>query len=286
MKYTRRTLMLGSLALPAICRAQAGAEGIQDDPFATLERKFGGRLGVSILNTGTGARLDHRADERFPLCSTFKLLAVSLLLTRVDRGQDRLDHRVHLTKDNLISNSPVTERLTAEGMTLAELCAAAITVSDNTAANLILDRIGGPPGVTAYVRSLGDNVTRLDRNEPSVNEATPGDPRDTTTPAAMRNDLNAVVLGNALSANSRQQLTTWLLGCQTGAKRLQAGLPAGWKIGDKTGSGDHGVANDIGVIWPPGQAPRIVTAYYAESPASAEQRNLVLAEVGRIASGV
>ena len=164
MKLSRRTIVLGSLALPAISRAE-------DNPIAALERKVGGRLGVSILNTGTGARLDHRQDERFAMCSTFKLLAVSLLLTRVDKRQDDLDRRIHFTKESLISYSPVTEKFTAEGMTLAELCSAALTMSDNTAANLILASIGGPPAVTAYARSIGDNLTRLDRNEPTLNEA-------------------------------------------------------------------------------------------------------------------
>jgi beta-lactamase class A len=279
MKLSRRTIVLGSLALPAICRAE-------DNPIAALERKVGGRLGVSILNTGTGARLDHRQDERFAMCSTFKLLAVSLLLTRVDKRQDDLDRRIHFTKESLISYSPVTEKFTAEGMTLAELCGAALTMSDNTAANLILASIGGPPAVTAYARSIGDSLTRLDRNEPTLNEAVPNDPRDTTTPSAMLNNLCATVLGNALSPDSRQRLIAWLVACQTGAKRLRAGLPPDWKVGDKTGSGNNSVANDIAVIWPLGRAPLIVAAYFAESPIGPDQRDSVLAEVGRIASSV
>jgi beta-lactamase class A len=279
MKISRRAIVLGSLALPAIGHAA-------DNPIAGLERKFGGRLGVSILNTGTGARLDHRRDERLAMCSTFKLLAVSLLLTRVDKKQDDLDRRVHFSKEDLLSYSPVSKKFVVEGMTLAELCGAALTMSDNTAANLILASIGGPPAVTAYARSIGDDVTRLDRNEPTLNEATPGDPRDTTTPSAMLNNLKTVVLGDALSSGSRQRLVAWLLACQTGGKRIRAGLPPDWKVGDKTGSGDHAVANDIAVIWPPGRAPLLVTAYYAESSANAEQRDSILAGVGRIAAGV
>jgi beta-lactamase class A len=235
MKLSRRTVVLGSLALPAIA-------GAADNPVAALERQYGGRLGVSILNTGTGARLDHRQDERFAMCSTFKLLAVSVLLTRVDKKQEDLDRRIHFTRESLIPYSPVTEKYVAEGMTVAELCAAALTLSDNTAANLILASLGGPPAVTAFARSIGDNLTRLDRNEPSLNEAAPNDPRDTTTPAAMLGDLNSVVLGNALSPNSRERMISWLVACQTGAKRLRARLPTDWKVGDKTGSGNHGVA--------------------------------------------
>jgi beta-lactamase class A len=279
MKLSRRAIVLGSLALPAIGRAA-------DNPIAALEQKFGGRLGVSILNTGTGARLDHRRDERFALCSTFKLLAVSLLLMHVDKKQDDLDRRIHFTKESLLSYSPVSEKFVADGMTLAELCGAALTMSDNTAANLILASIGGPTAVTAYARSIGDPITRLDRNEPTLNEATPGDPRDTTTPSAMLSSLKRVVLGDALSPGSRQRLIAWLLACQTGAKRIRAGLPSDWKVGDKTGSGNHAVANDIAVIWPPGRSPLIVTAYYAESSASAAQRDSILADVGRIAASV
>jgi len=231
-------------------------------------------------------RLDHRQGERFAMCSTFKLLAVSLLLTRVDKRQDDLGRRIYFTKESLISYSPVTEKFTAEGMTLAELCSAALTMSDNTAANLILASIGGPPAVTAYARSIGDSLTRLDRNEPTLNEAVPNDPRDTTTPSAMLNNLRATVLGNALSPDSRQRLTAWLVACQTGAKRLRAGLPPDWTVGDKTGSGNNGVANDIAVIWPPGRAPLVVAAYFAESPIGPDQLDSVLAEVGRIASSV
>jgi beta-lactamase class A len=166
-------------------------------------------------------------------------------------------------------------------MTLAQLCEAAITLSDNTAANLILASLGGPHGVTSFARSLGDALTRLDRTEPTLNEAAPGDPRDTTTPLSMLKDVEALVLGDALSAASRDRLTTWLLGNRTGDARLRAGVPGGWRCGDKTGTGNHGTANDVGVLWPPHGAPVIVSAYLTESTGSEPTRDVALADVAR-----
>src|SRR5262245_19881348 len=166
-------------------------------------------------------------------------------------------------------------------MTLAELCEAAVTVSDNTAGNLLLASLGGPAGLTTFTRTLGDSVTRLDRIEPDLNEAAAGDPRDTTSPAAMLADLNALVLGTALSAGSRERLTAWLVGCRTGDKRLRAGLPQGWRVGDKTGTGENGTANDVAVIWPPQRAPLVLTVYLTGASASAAERDATHAAVAR-----
>jgi beta-lactamase class A len=214
------------------------------------------------------------------MCSTFKLLAAAAILGRVDAGKERLDRRVSYAKSDLVTYSPITEQHVGDGMTLAELCEAAITVSDNTAANLLLAGLGGPDSVTAFARSLGDTMTRLDRNEPTLNEAIPGDPRDTTTPAAMLANIRTLVLGDALSPPSRDQLKAWLLANKTGGGRLRAGLPGDWAVGDKTGSGDYGSTNDVGVIWPPGRAPLVVTIYFTETKAALEQRIAVLASVG------
>ncbi len=250
-----------------------------------LERRHGGRLGVSILDTGSGQRADYRGDERFPLCSTFKFLAAAQVLARADRGQERLDRRIVYGKDDLVAYSPVTEKhVGAPGMTLAELCHATITLSDNTAGNLLLDSFGGPAGLTAFVRTLGDEATRLDRRETELNQAIPGDPRDTTTPAAMLEDMRTLLLGDALSPASRQQLGEWLVAATTGGKRLRGGFPQDWRAGDKTGTSDNGVTNDIAIAWPRGRAPLLVTAYYAESKVPQETRNAVIAEVGRIAA--
>lgn len=252
-------------------------------PFAALEASVGGRLGVVALDTGTGRRLAHRSGERFPLCSTFKLLLAGAVLQRVDRGEARLDARISYTKADLLKYAPITTARMAEGsLTVGELCAAAAEVSDNTAANLLLRALGGPPAVTAFARSLGDPVTRLDRMEPALNEARPGDLRDTTTPAAMVDDLQALLLGPALHPESRARLEGWLVACTTGTARLRAGLPAGWTVGDKTGSGARGTVNDVAILRPPHRAPILVAAYYTGSTTPPAARDAVLAEVGRI----
>ena len=255
--------------------------------IASLEQRHGGRLGVAVLDSASVSLIAHRGDERFALCSTFKFLAAALVLARVDRKQESFTRRIVYPRDYLVPYSPVTEKYAGKsGLTVGEICEAAMTVSDNTAGNLLLDSFGGPAELTAYVRSLGDSVTRLDRREPELNEAKPGDQRDTTSPVAMLEVLRKTVLGSALSTSSREQLTTWLVANQTGDRRLRAGVPKGWRVGDKTGSGGNNATNDIAVIWPPMRAPIVVAAYYAEARESDDQRNAVLSEVGRLASAV
>jgi beta-lactamase class A len=168
-------------------------------------------------------------------------------------------------------------------MSVAEICEAAVTLSDNTAGNLLLASFGGPPALTAYARSLGDGSTRLDRIETELNEAAPGDPRDTTTPAAMLGDMQRLIVDDALSAGSRERLIGWLLASKTGGKRLQAGLPSDWRVGDKTGGGNNGTANDIAVAWPPGRAPILVAVYFTGSTIADDARSAVIADAGRIA---
>jgi beta-lactamase class A len=288
---TRRRLVhraciavLGCALASAPRRAQA-AGGFPDKFAAALvkiEAESGGRLGVAALDMLTGARSGHRADERFPICSTFKLLAAGAILARVDAGKDRLDRRVRFQARDLVEYSPITQdRVGGEGMSLAELCEAALTLSDNTAANLLLAALNGPAGLTAFARALGDGVTRLDRIEPDLNEAIPGDPRDTTSPVAMLSNLQSLVLGNALSAGSKDQLIRWLVANKTGDARLRAGLPGGWRVGDKTGSGGSGSTNDIGIAWPPQRAPIIIAVYLTETSKPDAQRNATLAAVGR-----
>jgi len=254
--------------------------GLRED-FAALEAESGGRLGVAVLDTGSGGFAGHRADERFPMCSTFKLLAAAALLKRVDDGKEKLDRRVIFAASELVPYSPVTkDHAGSDGMTVEELCVAAMTVSDNTAGNLVLASLGGPQALNDYVRSLGDTVTRLDRIEPELNEALPDDPRDTTTPAVMLNNIRALVLGDALSERSRQQLIAWLASNKTGGARLRAGLPAGWRVGDKTGSGERGTTNDVGVAWRPQSAPVLMAVYLTGTTTSAEARNRTIAAVG------
>ncbi|HEY6705732.1 MAG TPA: class A beta-lactamase [Xanthobacteraceae bacterium] len=272
----------GSAGQRGRARAAGGFADALAGDIAKIEVESGGRLGVAVLDTLTDARFGQRADERFPMCSTFKLVAAAAILARVDTGEERLDRRIRFGAGEVVVNSPITkDRVGGEGMTIAELCEAAMIVSDNTAGNLLLANLGGPAGLTAYVRSIGDGVTRLDRIEPELNEARPGDPRDTTTPAAMLANLRALALENALSAASRAQLERWLVGNKTGDTRLRAGLPAGWRVGDKTGSGERGTTNDVGVFWPPDRAPVIVSIYLTQTAASPAQRNATLAAVGR-----
>ena len=285
----RGILVRGLLAAPALACARAFAHANPDDiraGLADLEKAHGGRLGVCVLDATRGRRIEHRADERFALCSTHKFLAAALALIRVDGWEDSLERRVPYAKDALVTYSPITEKHVGDGMTLGELCEAALTLSDNTAANLILESLGGPAGFTSRVRALGDAVTRLDRIETALNEAKPGDPQDTTTPAAMAENVRKLVLDDVLSEPSRDQLASWIVANKTGDKRLRAGLPAGWRVGDKTGTGGNGATNDIAVVWPPDRGPFVVTAYYAESSASDVERERVLAEVGRLAAGI
>jgi beta-lactamase class A len=282
---SRRRFVQGACAAGCgLARAQAAgglSEKLAGD-LARIEAESGGRLGVAVRDTLTGARAAHRADERFPLCSTFKLLAAGAVLARVDAGRERLDRRIRFEPRDVVVYSPVTkDRAGGDGMPLEDICAAAITMSDNTAGNLLLAALGGPVGLTAFARALGDEVTRLDRIEPELNEGMPGDPRDTTSPAAMLANLDALVLGNALLAPSQELLTRWLVANRTGDSRLRAGLPGGWRVGDKTGSGERGTANDVGIVWPPGRAPILVAVYLTGTTATADQRNAIHAAVGR-----
>jgi beta-lactamase class A len=215
------------------------------------------------------------------MCSTFKFLAASLVLQRVDQGKEHLDRAVAFSKSDLVTYSPETEKHAGGSMTVAELSKAALTLSDNTAANLLLASFGGPPALTAFARSIGDPVTRLDRNETTLNESTPGDPRDTTTPNAMLSNLQHILFGNVLKPASRQQLTDWMLANTTGKPKFVAGLPSTWKVADKTGSGDHGSNNDIGVLFPPSGKPIFITSYLTETALSTDERNAIHADIAR-----
>jgi beta-lactamase class A len=287
-KITRRQFLASAsatLIIPSMAHAATPTTDQLTRELAKIELASGGRLGVAVLDTATGIRTLHRGDERFPMCSTFKLLACAAVLAKVDAGKQRLDQRITFQKTDLVTYSPITETHTgAPGMSLAEICAAAIDYSDNTAANLILANIGGPAGVTQFARSLGDTVTRLDRIETALNESLPNDPRDTTTPSAMVANLNSLLLGSALSPASRNQVTEWLLANTTGGTRLRAGVPANWRVGDKTGTGDHGSTNDIGILWPPNAKPLLVCAYLTGTTASLDQRNATIAALGRAIS--
>ena len=233
--------------------------------LAAIEASVGGRVGVFALDTGSGRTFAQRADERFAMCSTFKWVLAAAVLARVDRGELALDRRIPYGKADLLEYAPITSEHVAEGALPVEMLArAAVTVSDNTAANLLLAQVGGPAGFTAFVRQAGDAVTRLDRTEGTLNANEPGDPRDTTSPRAMVGLLRAVFCGEVLKPASRERLLDWMKACETGKKRLRAGFPGDWVVGDKTGTGENMAVNDLAIAVPPGRAPILVAVYMSE----------------------
>jgi beta-lactamase class A len=239
---------------------------------------------VAILDTGSGRRLAWRANDRFPMCSTFKLLLAAAILHRVDTDCEDLARRIPIREADLQPTSPGTKPFVGRDLPVETLCEAAMIYSDNTAANLLLKAMGGPPGVTGFARHLGDKVTRLDNYELELNKVAPGEVHDTTTPAAMLGDLQKLLIGDALTRVSRQRLTGWMLANTTGGERLKAGVPKTWKVGDKTGAWiPGGGVNDLAILWPPGRAPILAAAYTWGAPQKdMAQRNAVLAEVGGV----
>jgi len=278
----RRLLIGAALAAPFLSRAAAqnSAASLQAQMTA-LEKTSGGRLGVAVLDMATGARFAWRGDEHFAMCSTFKFLLAAAILQRVDRGEDNLARTIPVHPTDLLDPTPTAGRFVGRAAPVGALLQGMIEFSDNTAANLLLASLGGPPALTAALRAMGDPATRLDRNEPTLNEARPGDPRDTTTPNAMLNDLQRITLGNTLSATSRQRLTAWLRACQTGLERLRAGLPPGWVAGDKTGTSGRGTSNDLAIIWPPSRAPLLITCYLTQSTLDQPGQNAIHAKLAR-----
>jgi beta-lactamase class A len=234
-----------------------------------------------VLDTGSSDSVGYRKDERFAMCSTFKMLLAAAVLERVDAGKEKLDRTITIGATGFLPNSPVSLEHAGGSMTILELAAAIVTRSDNTAANLLLASIGGPPGITDFARSLGDAVTRLDRVETALNEALPGDPRDTTSPAAMVANMRGLLVGNKLSPASREHLIEWLVANKTGDERIRSGLKRGWRVGDKTGANGGNTTNDIAIIWPGRQASVLVAAYLTACAGPESKRNAVLAQVGR-----
>ncbi|MEE4360334.1 MAG: class A beta-lactamase [Pseudomonadales bacterium] len=257
--------------------------GADDDLLETvqaLETRLGARLGFAVLDTATGRHWRHRADERFPLASTFKAFACAAVLARVDAGTLTLDQRLPVDSDALVTYSPVTAQRVATGISVAETCEAAITLSDNTAANLLLSLVDGPRGLTAFLRSIGDERTRLDRWELALNDVAPGDPRDTTTPDAALQTLRTLLSGRALSAASTQRLTQWLVEDRVADALLRASLPEGWVIGDKTGAAGDDHRGILAFMDPPGRARVFAAIYLTGYESSLDDRNAVIAELG------
>ncbi len=281
---TRRQLLLGAFGLACAPSKPHGQDRSQVASVLTaIERRVGGRLGVCALDVGTGRQLGHREDERFAMCSTFKWLLGAAVLASADRGQLSLGERVAYGPGELLEYAPVTREHVDEGaMTIEALAEAAVIVSDNTAANLLLARTGGPPAFTRFCRALGDRVTRLDRDEPSLNENVSGDPRDTTTPRAMVALMRQILCGDALSRGRREQLLGWLQQSETGKHRLRAGLPGNWTVGDKTGSGSNGAVNDVAIATPPDRSPILIAVYLSEGKTDLHELQAAHVDVARL----
>jgi beta-lactamase class A len=295
--FTRRQALLlagTSLLLPFSGLTQAQAMPVSDlKALAALEKKVGGRLGVAVLDTGSGQLVGHRLDERFAMCSTFKMPLAAAILREVDQGRMRHDQWVTYGPADKVPHAPITEQhLKRGGMTLVALAEAAQTTSDNVAANLLLKLVDGPAGFTTILRSAGDPITRLDRYEPHMNQVKGQDERDTTTPAAMARTTERLLTSDWLSSASREMLIGWMVATTTGDLRIRAGLPNNWRSGDKTGTGmAPGMPdkyNDVAIAWPPGKAPLVISAFYETARphkrGMRDQDQAVLAEVGRIAA--
>jgi beta-lactamase class A len=282
MILDRRTL------LAAVSSFVARRAFAQEAPpvLATYERSTSGRIGLYAENLATGASIGWRAQEHFIMCSTFKASLAACVLARVDSGQDHLERMIPYGPQDLLDYAPAARQNLAQAtsatMSVADMCEAAVEISDNTCANLLLAEVGGPAALTAFWRSTGDEVTRLDHNEPELNRSAPGDPRDTTTPAAMAGNLRRLVLGEVLSPASRERLTGWMLNCKTGDKRLRAGLPQGWKVSDKTGNNGKDAAGDIAVAWPKPGRPGLISANTQGGYPTGPQLDAVFAAIGQM----
>jgi beta-lactamase class A len=279
MKYLT-ALVIGLWVTPLwIAKAETGT-----DEFANLEKRTDGRIGIAAIDVATNRQVEYHGQERFLMCSTFKVLAVAAVLKRVDEKKEKLDRFVRYGEAQLLEHAPVTRaHVKAGGMTLDALCAAAIEQSDNTAANLILETIGGPKGVTDFARALGDEFTRLDRTEPELNVASPGDERDTTAPGSMCKDLQRLFTSDVLSRESQGRLEGWMVANETGAKMIRASVPADWRVGDKTGRSGKGATNDIAILRPPTGGPFFVAIYIDAPSESSGGGDPLVAEAAKIA---
>jgi beta-lactamase class A len=279
MTLNRRTLLVAAASLAM----RPGIAQEAPDAITIYEHETGGRVGLYVENLATGRKIAWRADERFVMCSTFKASLAACVLSRVDRGEEHLEAMVPFTDKDMQSYAPVAKQHFAKReMSIEQMCEGAVELSDNTCANLLLARLGGPSALTAFWRSTGDSVTQLDHNEPELNFSPPGDPHDTTTPAAMAGNLQRFVLGKVLSAESRDRLTGWMVDCKTGGNRLRGGLPKDWKIGDKTGNNGKDATGDIAVVWPKPDVAILVSAYTQGGSPTPAQQEALFAEIGRM----
>jgi beta-lactamase class A len=289
MNLTRRAALASGIALAACAPAahdEPAAPPADDPRFTAIEQRIGGRAGVAALNTGTNAWLVHRANERFAMASTFKWLLAANFLSIDMHQPNYLAREVEFGEADLLDYAPVArEHLAAGRMTVEQMCEGAVVMSDNTCANLLIGEIFGPQNLTMFLRAKGDEVTRLDRIEPDLNEVPPGDERDTTSPDAMVRTMRRFLLtDDVLNAAAREKLTGWMVESPTGLQRLRAGLPGDWRAGDKTGTwnGPTNATNDVAVATPPGRAPILIACYLSASTAEPAERNAAHAEIARI----
>jgi beta-lactamase class A len=286
MRYLLAALLFSISLTATAAGPNANAQEFRAQ-ISALEKQNTGRIGVAVTWADGKPLFTYRGDERFAMCSTFKALLGAAILARVDAKQESLDRSIPYQSSDILEHAPIAKKNLEVGhMTVSELNAASIQYSDNTAANLLLDTIGGPKSLTDYLRSVGDKTTRLDRNEPSLNSNIAGDVRDTTTPDAMAATLQKLLIGDSLSPASKEQLKAWMFGNTTGDTRLRAGFDKFWMVGDKTGGGSNGANNDVAIVYPRGYPPFIVTVYYSGSSASVEAKNATIAEVARITSSL
>lgn len=257
---------------------QPNLESIQIE-LAKLESLYGGRLGIFALNTANNKTIQYRANERFAFCSTGKIMVVGAVLKKSEKNPDLLQKNITYTQKDIDKSTyaPITKQYLKDGMSVYSLCEATLDYSDNTAMNLLTNMMGGVSAIATYAKTINDNKFRLDRFEPELNSAIPGDVRDTTTPMAMGKSLQQLVLGNILDIKQRKILTSWLKNNTTGNSRIRAGVPNGWIVGDKTGTGDYGTTNDIGIIWPPKCAPIVIAIYYTQNKKDAKPKESVIA---------
>jgi beta-lactamase class A len=279
MMIDRRTFLLTASAFaatPAFAKEAPPA-------LLAYERASGGRIGLYAKNLASGAELRWRDVERFVMCSTFKASLAACVLDRVDHGKDRLDAMIPYTQKDLLEYAPVAKENVAKGeLSVGDMAKAIVELSDNTCANLLLARVGGPEALTRFWRDHGDVTSRLDHDEPELNRTPLGKIEDTTTPRAMALSLEHLATGDGLQPKSRDQLVEWMVNCKTGANRLRAGLPSAWKIGDKTGNNGKDAAGDIAVAWPAPDRPVVIAAYTRGGKPTSAQLNTVFKAIGEL----
>lgn len=274
-------IMVGPILIVTSVNTHAGMQSNITKKLSALENISGGRIGLSVINTENSNSVRYHAKQRFAFCSTYKLMLVADVLQRSIEDKGLLQRKLYYKKSELMAYSPITTKHQKRGMTVKQLCAAAM-LSDNTAANLLLKNISGPQALNKFARAIGDKAFRLDRTEPTLNSAIPGDIRDTTTPTAMAKSMDKLVLGKVLPPPQRKQLQRWLKQNTTGDSRIRASVAHNWVVGDKTGTGDYGTTNDIGIIWPPKHKPIVMVIYFTQSNKDAAPKNAVIASVTRI----